>query len=356
MAKPKIAVVGGGIFGVTTAVVLAQHGYPVDLFEKNDELLTAASCVNQYRLHRGYHYPRSRNTVLGCIQSEPQFCQMYGPAVVSEGDHFYGIARSGSLISAERFLAVLDSVGLNYTPVWDPVLKKDEFEICLKVTERLYDVEVLRALCWEKLKAARVNVHLGKVAVPSMLAPYARVILASYASLNQLIENFPEQQQAYQFELCEKPVVALPESYRGKSVVVMDGPFMCVDPCGHTGNFVLGHVQHAIHHVNIGRFPVIPEDFRPWLNRGIIAQPPHSHYELFTQTAQKFFVGFDAARYLGSMFTICTVLPDTDTTDERPTLVRTVGERFITVFSDKVPTCVQAAEEVLALVRVGHQG
>ena len=38
----KVAVVGGGIFGVTAAFKLAEH-YKVDLFEKNDDLLKAAS-------------------------------------------------------------------------------------------------------------------------------------------------------------------------------------------------------------------------------------------------------------------------------------------------------------------------
>ena len=36
MRKPRIAVVGGGIFGVTTAIKLAHGGYVVDLFEKSD--------------------------------------------------------------------------------------------------------------------------------------------------------------------------------------------------------------------------------------------------------------------------------------------------------------------------------
>ena len=54
----KVAVIGGGIFGITAAFTLSQNN-EVDLFEKNDDLITQASYVNQYRLHRGSHYPRS---------------------------------------------------------------------------------------------------------------------------------------------------------------------------------------------------------------------------------------------------------------------------------------------------------
>ena len=61
---PRVAVVGGGIFGCTTAWKLAKNGYEVDLFEKNDDIITQASSINQYRLHRGYHYPRSKETAI----------------------------------------------------------------------------------------------------------------------------------------------------------------------------------------------------------------------------------------------------------------------------------------------------
>ena len=57
--RPHIAIIGGGFFGATVAYVLAEAGYPVTLFEKHDDLLQAASGINQFRLHRGYHYPRS---------------------------------------------------------------------------------------------------------------------------------------------------------------------------------------------------------------------------------------------------------------------------------------------------------
>ncbi len=64
----KIAVIGGGIFGITTAVILGNE-HNVELFEKNDDILKSASGSNQYRVHRGYHYPRSAETVIGIIKS-----------------------------------------------------------------------------------------------------------------------------------------------------------------------------------------------------------------------------------------------------------------------------------------------
>ena len=52
-------VIGGGLFGVYTALHLAQKKCSVCLLEKEDRLFTQAAVVNQARLHSGYHYPRS---------------------------------------------------------------------------------------------------------------------------------------------------------------------------------------------------------------------------------------------------------------------------------------------------------
>ena len=58
----KIAVAGAGIYGATAAIRLAEHGHQVHLFDPLG-LLRAASAINQYRVHAGYHYPRSPETI-----------------------------------------------------------------------------------------------------------------------------------------------------------------------------------------------------------------------------------------------------------------------------------------------------
>jgi len=55
---PRVAVVGGGIFGISAAVKLAKH-FRVDLIAQNTDILMAASGLNQCRVHRGFHYPTS---------------------------------------------------------------------------------------------------------------------------------------------------------------------------------------------------------------------------------------------------------------------------------------------------------
>ena len=184
------------------------------------------------------------------------------------------------------------------------------------------------------------------------------MVVATYARLNELAAD-TGRIRSFQFEVCEKPVLRLPRAFRDTSIVVLDGPFMCVDPLGTSGLFVMGNVVHAIHHRNVGTTVEVPATLAGLLDAGVVQDPPITRFSKFIEAAAEFFVGIEAAEHVGSMFTVRTVLPDTDDTDERPTLVRQLDDRTITIFSGKIGTCVDAAIEAAAIRRwqngrIGH--
>ena len=174
------------------------------------------------------------------------------------------------------------------------------------------------------------------------------VINTTYANLNQLTPE--DKQKDYQFELCEKPVIKLPEQYKNKSVVIMDGPFMCIDPLGDTGLHVMGNVVHAIHSTNVGKFPKYDSKYNELLNRGIVKNPSITNIDKFIESAKKFFVDIDKSEHVGSMYTFRTVLPNKDKDDARPTLVEKTDDKTFTIFSGKIGTCVDAAEQILEVI------
>ena len=65
----------------------------------------------------------------------------------------------------------------------------------------------------------------------------------------------------------------------------------------------------------------------------------------------EFFPKIKNAKYVGSMFTVRVVPPRVEDTDERPTLVKKINEKIITVFSGKITTCVEAAKEVKKIIQ-----
>lgn len=344
-----VAVVGGGIFGTTIAIELAAHGHRVELFERGDDLLLAASGINQYRLHRGYHYPRSRETAIDCRDSEPAFRNAFPETILDDADHYYTIAARDSLVSADQYLAFCRNLDLEVEVAQPALLRSEATALSVRVRESLFDHVALRRHVWAQLREAGVEVHLNAEVEPGQLDAFPQSVIATYSELNRLLPDAAPR-RAYQFEVCEKPVVRLPPSYTGQSMVVMDGPFMCFDPLGETGLFVLGNVVHAIHHRSVGRLPDVPPELGELLDRGIVQDPPITNIDRFIAAGAEHFQDFDQAEHVGSMYTVRAVLPDVDGTDERPTLVREIDQRMISVFSGKIATCVRAAGEVARLI------
>ena len=346
----KIAVIGGGIFGITTAFTLGEK-YDVELFEKNNDLLKAASGSNQYRVHRGYHYPRSVQTVLEIMKSENSFQKIFSDATVSNYEHYYCIAKKNSFTSAKQFVGFCTKYGLEIKESVLDCVQKDSIDLCVRVKESVYDPKKLKKLSLDKLKERNVKVHLNTEVTDKIFEEFDKVVICTYANLNMLLDKFSELQQEYQFELCEKPVVKLPSSFHNKSVVIMDGPFMCIDPLANTDLHLLCNVTHEIHQTNIGKFPDVDKEYLHLLDNGIIKNPGHTNYAEFIKSSAEFFPEIKNAQYIGSMFTIRAVPPRVEDTDERPTLVKKINEKIITVFSGKITTCVEAANEVKKIIQ-----
>jgi hypothetical protein len=304
--KQKVAIIGAGIFGCSTAWTLAKNRYQVDLFEKNDDIMKAASFVNQYRIHRGYHYPRSKETIEDTKRGSKTFIEAYGEEILDKAvDHYYCIATKDSFVTPEEYKQVLKETGLEYEEVKLEIIDSQNIALTVKVKEELFDPYVLKKVCMERLDKYGVNLQLNKAVEYDDLDDYDLVVIATYSLNNNFLKNHPEKQRDYQFELCEKILVELPPEYAKKGVVVMDGPFTCFDPFGNTDKFLMGNVVHAIHQRTVGKFPMPPKEFESLLNSGIIKNPPITNFDKFIDSAKPFFVGIEKAKHLGSMYTDC---------------------------------------------------
>lgn len=351
LSKVRIAVVGAGIFGTTAAIKLAEEGFSVTLFEKADEVMTAASGINQYRMHRGYHYPRSSDTIQSCQKTTPLFEAEYSDAIISNLRHYYAIAQEQSVVDGLQYLNILNEHQLPNTLVTPQHINASAVELVVEVEENLYDPYKLKDLVTKRIAQTGVTTVFNSQVSINDLSDFDYVIVATYASLNTALGSRDEDKREYQFEVCEKIVIEIPEELKGISTVIMDGPFMSFDPLGDTGYAVMGHVQHAIHKQSFGREAEVPDTIKPLLNRGIIKQPPVSNAQLFLEHGAMFMPALSAAKHVGSMYTIRTVLPRVDATDTRPTMVNAIDDKIITIYSGKVGNSVQAALDAIAIIK-----
>jgi len=341
---PKVLVVGGGIFGTTSAINLSTNGYNVTLHEELDDIMKCASNINQYRLHKGYHYPRSKDTAKECLVGIKSFKRKYEESVVNGNiNHQYAISKRDSLVSSDDYIQFLNEMELFYNEV--DILKGTQLTV--DVDEELFDSDKLRTMIRSRLVTSGVNVNFNKKTIKDDFNDYDFVVISTYSKINELLDS-PRQ---YQYEVIEKPVVKLPKTYENKSIVVMDGPFMCLDPF-KDGLHVLGHVEHAIHSTNIGEYPmVLDKTILKYINNGIIKNPKITKINKFKEAGMEFFEDFDKLEHIGSMFTIRTVLSYRDYDDARPTLVNKEGDKVFSIFSGKIGTCVEASNQLVNMIK-----
>lgn len=341
----KIAVVGAGIFGVTIALKLDKH-HDVTLYESSRDIMTAASRTNQLRLHRGYHYPRSPDTVSALLESIDFFIDEYSKSVVKDYDHYYCIAKEGSKVTPDQYLKFCDKFDLAYEEVENfEHVNLDKIGLTVKVQETLLDYQSVYNTCWRRLMKSKINRLWGTTFLRDDIEKYDMVINCTYSNINYILSE--QNRLEYQFEVCEKIAVKMPEEMQEKSIVVMDGPFMCVDPYGRTGLSLLGNVVHAIHYTNTGHFPKIPVSMMRDMNQGFVKNPTESNLENFIDSGKNYIPSLVNAEYAGSMYTVRAVLPNMDDTDGRPTIVSDSGTKIVNVFSGKIDTCVMAAKTII---------
>jgi glycine/D-amino acid oxidase-like deaminating enzyme len=103
----RVAVLGGGLQGACVALELASAGVTVDLYDKNDRLLTQASAQNEGKIHLGYVYANdrtlrtARTMVKGGIAFAPLLRRWLGSEIekVAVSAPFHYVVHVESLLS-----------------------------------------------------------------------------------------------------------------------------------------------------------------------------------------------------------------------------------------------------------------
>ena len=112
----KIAIIGAGLFGVTTYLLLKQKGYECNLFERKKKILDGASSNNLNRVHFGYHYPRDYETAKQSTRGYNSFKNFYSSAIVNNFNNYYFIANS-SQVNYEKYLKFCKANNLSFKKV-----------------------------------------------------------------------------------------------------------------------------------------------------------------------------------------------------------------------------------------------
>jgi len=133
----NILILGGGWYGCFIAKLLEKHNINYLLLEKNDNLFSESSSKNQNRLHLGFHYPRSEDTINECIKGYKLFHKHFGEIIIDNELNYYFI-HNNSKISMKEYINTYNKYNLSYEMAHIPIeLNKDNFQGVIKVNEKI---------------------------------------------------------------------------------------------------------------------------------------------------------------------------------------------------------------------------
>lgn len=276
--KPRVAVIGAGIFGTNCAIELSP-GCDVVLFEKNDDICTEASKYNQYRHHWGYHYPRSQETIDDIAATIGPFEERYATAVIRDFPTYYSVAKRGSKVSGKAYLEFCDKNRLGYTEEYPDKRFLDEIRVAtsLKTYEPIYDFKEMKKVTADLLKASGAKLHFGSEIVGARFTEDGKIVLvakdasgntseeifdhvvnATYARHNHFLKWLGFPIKPIRIDLVEVAWVRL--DIPKISFAVMDGPFTNMVPTKEDGLFTLVHIKHSVRKRFVPKDGLVPSD------------------------------------------------------------------------------------------------
>ena len=376
MKKYDFVIIGGGIFGAYAALYLARNKQKVLLVEKESQLLTKASVVNQARLHNGYHYPRSIATAIMSNENKARFTSDHQDFIHAEFDKYYGIDRFASFTDQSQFQRFCDFLNIRCIPVEDhPWIDMTRLEALFLTTEPTFDPVLIAHFYRRQLKdQAGIDVLLqsrvelarsdgdhwlltirqaGKAEKLEISALQA--INATYSGSNAINRLFGVDDIDLMHEISEIVLVTSPEM-RNTGLTVMDGQFGSLMPYGRSGLLSLSSVSYTHHKVSYSNLPVfdcqaVRTDCRPDFpgNCNYCPARPRSNRHKMMSQIKLYLQPKVRLSFFKSMFTIKSKLKANYIDDGRPTEISVLNEKpgFYCIFAGKINS-IYELEKVIA--------
>ncbi len=338
----KVAVAGAGIYGATIAIRLAEAGHSVRLFDPLG-ILRATSVINQYRIHSGYHYPRSPETIAETLEARAEFTEAFAPAIVRNSRHYYAIPREGSLTGPALFEKVMAQYSLVCKPCRPEWMDFGFIDTCYKVDEQVYDPDALRDTVTAQV--TKLGIRFEQRALqPEERPGYDFVVWATYG-LGPSLGLFKNAK----YQVAEKILIQLPRPLQHVSLVIVDGPFTAFDPYGSSEKSLFGSAKNTNHWTTNNPHDPIPEPYARMLNGPAWEKIGFSRFEAMRKDSMLAVPASKDAVYIGSRFTI-RVVENNPITDRRTLYVEETSPGEIHIFSGKVVGAVKAARLVCSRV------
>jgi len=109
----KFLIIGAGWYGCHLADYLISVGSDVTIIDKANAIFTGSSFRNQNRLHLGFHYPRSTDTITECQQGYKLFKERYPDIREPLINNFYFVSTTLSHMNATDYITTMQQSNIH---------------------------------------------------------------------------------------------------------------------------------------------------------------------------------------------------------------------------------------------------
>ena len=160
----KVAIVGAGFYGTYIGYKLSKiKNIDVEIFEKNKNICLEVAQSNQYRLHTGFHYPRSVNTINQTINGYRLFLKEFKNFVTFPEENLYLINKK-SKISLKNYKSIFAKLKVPYKEIdlnkYNKYIKINNFQGGLNTKEGVIKIKKIIAFFKKEIKN-KLKVHFN---------------------------------------------------------------------------------------------------------------------------------------------------------------------------------------------------
>ena len=365
MEKYDYLVIGGGIFGLYTALYLSGHNKKICVLEKEDQLMKKASIVNQARLHAGYHYPRSVSTALLSNEYKERFILDHKNFINSKFNQYYAIDRNGSLTNSAQFEKFCNYINIKCKKVNTIKHVKNNRIEQLYLTEEYSFDPIMIAQYYKEMISQKRNIHVKMnttiVEVEQLNDSWAIAIfdsseneygkIVAHSVINATYYNINTQNILFSMstiklihEITEMIFISAP-MIKNIGLTVLDGQYCGIMPYGLSGLHSLYSVNYSVHDVDYHDEPQfncqnINKNCLPnytSICNSCRARPISNNYKMQRQLSN--YLADDVyLQYQFSMYTIRSKLQYSYIDDGRPTVVTKMNSvpEYYCLFAGKI--------------------
>lgn len=328
-------IIGGGFYGSMVAIHLSKFiGLNnVAILEKDSKIFSRASSNNQYRVHNGYHYPRSFNTANRSRINFNRFIKEWPNAVINRrGTSLYAIPKLLSKINANQFIKFCHSINAKIKPANkhnERIFNKSKFDGIFETEEYCFNPVLLKEKIEEDLSAYKIVRYFNNEVLEIIQGPNHSlklkskekdsiktvscnlVINCSYSGLNQIKGDLTGPSAKLKHEIVEIAFFKTPKDLMEYGITVMDGPFFSILPTNNKRVHSLTHVRYSPHSSWIDDKKINPY-------KRINSFKKNTRFERMIRSSEKYIPSLSTSKYIGSKFEIKTILKKNEIDDGRP--------------------------------------